>query len=247
MKQKRLIGDTYINIFDYISEDQIAEIITEVLRQKIVDEIDAKSILKLMENRRRQKILVDASNGVFASIEPLEMKEPQDQERKYYVYVLINDDWGKDGEIFYVGKGTGCRCNDRSNRSQQVTAILSKYNCHSSILFQDLTEEEAYQKEYECKQKFKLLGCPIIDAEFPGRLAAQRAGIKRAKEAGKYKGRKKIEVPNFGEHYDRYMRREITKCALAEELNISRMTLDRIIKEYKQGGICDKNDNCATS
>jgi len=41
-------------------------------------------------------------------------------------------------------------------------------------------------------------------------------------------------VKDFGKYYDRYLRREYTKKELAEELNISRPTLDRLIKEYQQ-------------
>ena len=55
--------------------------------------------------------------------------------------------------------------------------------------------------------------------------------IERAKREGKYKGGKRKEISNFGEHYARYMAREVTKSALARELGISRPTLDKLIKE----------------
>lgn len=61
----------------------------------------------------------------------------------------------------------------------------------------------------------------------------QLEGITIAKRNGKYKGRKKVEITNFEEYYDRYMKREINKIQLAKELNIHRSTLDRIIREYK--------------
>ena len=64
-------------------------------------------------------------------------------------------------------------------------------------------------------------------------LERQREGIEIAKANGKYKGRKKVAIRDFGQHYDRYMRREISKAALAKELHISRPTLDRLIEEYK--------------
>ena len=65
-------------------------------------------------------------------------------------------------------------------------------------------------------------------------LERQREGIALAKQRGAYKGRKAVQVKDFGKYYDRYMRREYTKNELAEELNISRPTLDRLIKEYQQ-------------
>lgn len=64
-------------------------------------------------------------------------------------------------------------------------------------------------------------------------LERQREGIELAKQRGVYKGRKPIEVEDFGEYYEQYMRRIYTKKELAEELGISRPTLDRLINEYQ--------------
>lgn len=64
-------------------------------------------------------------------------------------------------------------------------------------------------------------------------LERQREGIAIAKAKGKYKGRKEISIENFKEYYEKYMRREVSKSELAKELNISRPTLDKLIKNYK--------------
>lgn len=64
-------------------------------------------------------------------------------------------------------------------------------------------------------------------------LERQREGIAIAKAKGKYKGRKEISIENFKEYYEKYMRREVSKSGLAKELNISRPTLDKLIKNYK--------------
>lgn len=66
-------------------------------------------------------------------------------------------------------------------------------------------------------------------------LERQREGIAIAKRSGKYTGGKRKNVPNFENGYQRYLRREISKVALAKELRISRPTLDKLIKEYKEG------------
>ena len=63
-------------------------------------------------------------------------------------------------------------------------------------------------------------------------LERQREGIAIARAQGKYKGRKKVTIRNFGGHYERYMRREISKTGLAKELHVSRPTVDRLIREY---------------
>ena len=57
---------------------------------------------------------------------------------------------------------------------------------------------------------------------------------REAKRNGKYTGGKRKNVPNFENGYQRYLRREISKVALAKELRISRPTLDKLIKEYKE-------------
>lgn len=65
-------------------------------------------------------------------------------------------------------------------------------------------------------------------------LERQAEGIKIAKEQGKYKGRKPIEIDSakFETEYERYMKREINKTELAKVLKVSRPTLDRMIREY---------------
>lgn len=66
-------------------------------------------------------------------------------------------------------------------------------------------------------------------------LERQKEGIAIAKREGKYKGRKKVEIPNIAYYYERYMSRQASKTQLAKELNISRNTLDRLFEEYKSG------------
>lgn len=65
-------------------------------------------------------------------------------------------------------------------------------------------------------------------------LERQREGIAIAKREGKYKGRKAVSIPNIGEYYQKYTTRQATKTSIAEELGISRTTLDKLFNEYKQ-------------
>lgn len=65
-------------------------------------------------------------------------------------------------------------------------------------------------------------------------LERQREGIAIAKQEGKYKGRKAIEINDkFKELYNKYLNRELNKTQLAKELDVSRPTLDKLIKDYK--------------
>lgn len=65
-------------------------------------------------------------------------------------------------------------------------------------------------------------------------LERQREGIAIAKREGKYKGRKKVTVPDIGAYYEQYMTRKANKTQIAKKLGISRLTLDRLFKEYTE-------------
>lgn len=73
----------------------------------------------------------------------------------------------------------------------------------------------------------------INEFERQNMLERQREGIAVAKREGKYKGRKEVTIDSniFTEQYNRYLSREITKTELAQVLNVSRPTLDKLIKE----------------
>ena len=76
----------------------------------------------------------------------------------------------------------------------------------------------------------------IAEFERTNLLERQREGIAIAKEKGVYKGRKPVEVSKDAllELYEQYMMRKLTKAQMAKELNVSRPTLDKLIKEYTE-------------
>lgn len=73
----------------------------------------------------------------------------------------------------------------------------------------------------------------IVEFEQTNLLERQREGIDIAKRNGKYKGRKEISIPDdtWNELYDQYMSRKISKKRMAELLDISRPTLNKLLKE----------------
>ena len=74
----------------------------------------------------------------------------------------------------------------------------------------------------------------INEFERTNLLERQAEGIAIAKKAGVYKGRKPIEVKDFGMHYTRWKSREVSKADLMKELGVSRPTLNKLFKEYEQ-------------
>lgn len=73
----------------------------------------------------------------------------------------------------------------------------------------------------------------INEFERANLLERQREGINIAKSKGVYKGRKPITFTDkeFSAAYEEYISRRITKAAFAAKLNITRPTLDKILRE----------------
>lgn len=73
----------------------------------------------------------------------------------------------------------------------------------------------------------------IAEFERENLLERQREGIEIAKREGKFKGGqvKKIDEQRFNALYEKYKSREISKVQMAKELDISRPTLDKLIKD----------------
>ena len=75
----------------------------------------------------------------------------------------------------------------------------------------------------------------IYEFERTNMLERQAEGIEIARREGKYRncGRKKLSAPeNFDDLVQQYASGDITKVQLAVMLNVSRPTLDRILRDY---------------
>lgn len=74
----------------------------------------------------------------------------------------------------------------------------------------------------------------INEFERTNLLERQKEGIAIAKSKGKYKGGqvKRIDTGEFERLYEQYKTRQINKVEFAKQLNISRPTLDKLIKEH---------------
>ena len=81
----------------------------------------------------------------------------------------------------------------------------------------------------------------INEFERQNLLERQKEGIAIAKKEGKYKGRavKEINENDFNKAYADYSNRKINKTQLAKQLNISRPTLDKLLKDK---GLAEPNN-----
>ena len=68
-------------------------------------------------------------------------------EKRYYVYVHRYKSGEKEGEVFYVGKGTGTRVHSNTSRNPHWHNINNKYGRTCEILFKGMTSSEACEKE----------------------------------------------------------------------------------------------------
>lgn len=73
----------------------------------------------------------------------------------------------------------------------------------------------------------------INEFERTNLLERQREGIDIAKREGRYKGRKPKDIKDFDVYYKKYQCRKINKVEFAKALNVSRVTLDKLLKEYQ--------------
>ena len=70
----------------------------------------------------------------------------------YYVYIWYIIETG---EVFYVGKGKGDRYKQLSSRNKFFIDMYNTHNCSVNKIYENLTEEEAFNKEVETIKWYK--------------------------------------------------------------------------------------------
>jgi hypothetical protein len=65
------------------------------------------------------------------------------QDNRFYVYAHLKPD----GETFYIGRGTGSRIYSKVHRSKHWHSIVSKYGIEYKILEDQLTNDQANERE----------------------------------------------------------------------------------------------------
>lgn len=153
------------------------------------------------------------------------------------LYGWYNFDWG---HWFYIGVGTKNRAKDKRHRSRAFRKVVASFLCEPRVLlvFPRGTSHETVEKtEKTVKQILLDLGEPIRDLE-PDvmRREAVMAGIAEAKKAGKYVGRKPIEVDEaaFTEQYRAWKNGETAPKFICKKLGLSHSTFYRRVRAYEK-------------
>lgn len=131
----------------------------------------------------------------------------------------------REGDVVYIHSF------DRLARStKDLLDIIEQLNAKGVSLVSN--KENLDSSTPQGKLMITMLGA-INEFERANLLERQREGIAIAKAEGKFKGRQVREIDEdlFNKKYALYSIRQINKTQLAKELNISRPTLDKLLKD----------------
>lgn len=149
-----------------------------------------------------------------------------DDTNKYYVYIHYNK---KNGNPFYVGKGTGKRLNKSYGRNQYWRRIKEKYGFESEKVEDGLNEKEAFEMEIYWISQLKAWGFELCNLTEGGGYGYSGfwKGKKRFDISERFKGhkvnieaRKKISEANKG--IRRSIRTEFKKGMIPSNKGISK-------------------------
>lgn len=124
--------------------------------------------------------------------------------QKYYVYLHLRK---SDGSVFYIGKGSGNRAYDFSSkgRNRYWKRTKEKYGVIVEIIFDNLTEEEAFQCEKDAILEHTYFGTKLCNLTLGGEGSS---GLKfsdkqRLTIANSLKGRRPWNLGNRKEKEDK--------------------------------------------
>ena len=88
-----------------------------------------------------------------------------DTKKRYYVYewFIVDTD-----EVFYVGKGTGKRYKTKKRENQYFMKMLNSHECDSRIVFNNLSEKEAFELEIVMIAMHRYYGARLTNVQDGG-------------------------------------------------------------------------------
>ena len=134
-------------------------------------------------------------------------------------------DFAREGDTIYIHDFSRLARN-----TKDLLEIVERLNAKGVTLVSN--KESIDSSTPTGKLMLTMIGA-IAEFERQNLLDRQAEGIAIAKREGKYKGRKAIVIDSYTwqVYYMQYKNRELNKTQLAKILNISRPTLDKLLKE----------------
>ena len=133
----------------------------------------------------------------------------------------------------YVREGDTVYIHDFSRLARSTKDLLEIVELLQSKAVHLVSNKEMLDTSTAVGKLMLTMLSAIYEFERRNLLERQREGIEIRKKEKKFKGRKEIKIDEkiFNELLERYKAREINKSEMAKELNISRPTLDKLLKE----------------
>lgn len=134
-------------------------------------------------------------------------------------------DFVREGDVIYIHDFSRL-----ARSTKDLLEIIERLEKKNVALF---SVKENFDTSTPTGKLMVTLIAAINEFERANLLERQREGISIAKGKGVYKGRKPITFTDdeFSAAYEDYKTRKITKTALAQRLDITRPTLDKILRE----------------
>ena len=140
-------------------------------------------------------------------------------------------DWVREGDTVYV--------TDFSRLARSTQDLLKTIDSFKTKKVNLKSLKEDLDTSTATGKLMVTVMAAINEFERENLLERQAEGIALAKQRGAYKGRKRIEVKDFGKYYEEYMQRKVSKSALARQLGISRPNVGQIDRRLFAGLIDD--------
>lgn len=133
-------------------------------------------------------------------------------------------DFARQGDTIYIHDFSRL-----ARSTQDLLELVEKFKSKGIIL---ISNKENIDTSTPTGKLMLTMIAAINEFERTNLLERQREGIAIAKRNGVYKGRKPKVIPDFEKYYGEYIMREINKVEFAMQIGVSRVTLDKLIKEY---------------
>lgn len=194
----------------------------------------------IIVNERSNKGMANIAYVRVSSIEQNETRQVEGLNKynidKWYIEKISGKDTNRPelkAMLDYVRDGDTIYIHDFSRLARNTKDLLNIVELLQSKGVALVSNKENIDSSTPSGKLMLTMIGAIAEFERQNLLERQREGIEIAKREGKFKGGqvKKIDDNLFSKYYAEYKLRRITKKELASKLEISRPTLDKLLKD----------------